>query len=178
MVRNPDNPAYGGIRAWEMPTVSGFFAMLLTGRLPAIYISVLAAAASASVVLFAAWRWRQEDRARGGNSIGLMFAAALAVSQVTAPHLYTHDLTLMLLAVLLVIGSSQWSQESGQRLVLTTTMVILYIPPVYFLLLRWQAMYILALVLVAFALAAISLARGVPREMPAVEASHTGGSAT
>jgi predicted branched-subunit amino acid permease len=88
-----------------------------------------------------------------------MFAGALAVSQVTAPHLYDYDLTLMLLAVLLVIGSSQWSEESRQRVVLLAVIVILYTPPVYILLLRWQAMYILAPVLVVFALAAISLAR-------------------
>jgi hypothetical protein len=88
-----------------------------------------------------------------------MFAAALTVSLVAAPHLYTHDLTLMLLAVLLVIGSSQWPEESGQRVVLIAIMVILYCPVVYVLLLRWQAMYILAPVLVVFALAAISLAR-------------------
>jgi hypothetical protein len=88
-----------------------------------------------------------------------MFAAALAVSEVTTPHLYTHDLTLMLLAVLLVIGSPQWLVESSQRMVLIAAIVILYTPPVYLLLLRWQAMSILAPVLVAFALAAISLAR-------------------
>jgi hypothetical protein len=38
-------------------------------------------------------------------------------------------------------------------------MVILYCPPVYAVLLRWQEVYILAPVLVVFALAAISLAR-------------------
>jgi hypothetical protein len=158
MVRNPENPAYWSIMVWKMPTVRGFFATLLTGRLAPVDISVLVAAVSACLVLFAAWRWRQEDD-RGGRSLELMFAAALAISQVTAPHLYMHDLTLMLLAVLLVIGSSQWSQESSQRVVLIAIIVVLYTPPVYFLLLKWQAVNILAPVLVAFALAAISLAR-------------------
>jgi len=88
-----------------------------------------------------------------------MFAAALTVSVVTAPHLYIYDLTLMLLAMLLVIGSSQWSEESVQRRILIGIMVILYIPPVYLLLLKWQVMYLLAPALVAFALAAMSLAR-------------------
>jgi hypothetical protein len=165
IVRNPDNPAYGGIKAWAMPTVKGFIATLLTGRLATGYISVLAAAASASLVLFAAWRWRQEDRGRAGNSEGLLFASALTVSQVTAPHLYNHDLALMLLAVLLVIGSSPWSEKSGQRTVLMAAMVILYTPPVYVLLHRWQAVYILAPVLVAFALAAISMARKAERHL-------------
>jgi hypothetical protein len=159
IVRNPDNPTYGIIKASAMPTVKGFFATILTGRLTTVDISMFAAAVSAPIVLFAAWRWRQEDRCRGPNSLSLMFAAALAVSQVTAPYLFMSDLTLMLLAVLLVIGSPQWSENSGQRVVLTAIIVILYCPPVYALLLSRQAVYILAPVLVAFALAAISLAR-------------------
>lgn len=165
-IRNPGNPAYGeSFTAWGMPTIGGFFATLLTGRLPPVYTSVLGAAVSAPLVLFAAWRWRREDCARDRSSLGLMFAAALAVSQVTAPHLYVHDLTLMLLAVLLVIGSSQWLEKSRQRVVLTGIMVILFCPPAYVLLMRWQATYVFAPVLVAFALAAISLARTAERPL-------------
>ena len=156
-VRNPDNPAYRIIRAGAMPTVKGFLATLLAGRLSTVDISGLAAAVSAPLVLFVAWRWRQEDKGRGGNS--LMFAAALVVSLMTAPYLFMSDLTLMLLAVLLVVGSSPWSEKSGQRVVLTAIMVILYCPLVYVLLLERQAIYVLAPVLGAFSLAAISLAR-------------------
>jgi len=160
ILMNPDNPAYISMRTWaKMPTVKGFIATLLTGRLASNSITLLAAAISAPLILFAAWAWRQEDRIRGGISPGLMFAAALVVSQVTAPHFYAYDLTLMLLAVLLVISSPPWSKESGQRTVLTAIMVTLYCPPLFALLLRWQAVYLLAPVLVAFALAAISLAR-------------------
>ena len=158
ILKNPDNPAYISMRNWaKMPTIKGFVAAFLTHRLTNARINVLAAAVSAALVLFTAWRWRQDDR--GGNSLGLMFAAALTVSQVTAPHLYGYDLTLMLFAVLLVIGSPRWSEESRQRVVLTAIIVILYCPPIYALLLWRQAVYILAPVLVAFALAAISLAR-------------------
>jgi hypothetical protein len=88
-----------------------------------------------------------------------MFAAALVVSLITAPYLFMSDLTLMLLAVLLVIGSSPWSEKSGQRVVLTAIMVMLYCPPLYVLLLERQAISILVPVLGAFALAASSLAR-------------------
>ena len=142
-----------------MPTIKGFFTVLLGGRLAHVDISLLVVAVSACLILFTAWRWRQENNAPDGNSLGLMFAAALAVSEVTAPHLYLHDLTLMLLAVLLIIGSPQWSQKSSQRVVLTAIIVILYAPPAYLFLLKWQAVDLLAAVLVAFALAAISLAR-------------------
>jgi hypothetical protein len=159
IIYNPNKPAYISMRAWkQMPTLRGFFAAFLTGRLVPLQIGVLVAV-SASLIFYTAWRWRQEDRRPGGGSLALMFAAALTVSVVTAPHLYIYDLTLMLLPMLLVIGSSPWSEESGQRGVLIVVMVILYIPPFYLLLLRWHAMYLLAPVLVAFALATMSLAR-------------------
>jgi hypothetical protein len=159
IMNSPNKPAYISLRAWkQMPTLRGLFAVLLTGRLAPVQIGVLAAA-SISLIFFMAWRWRQQDLRPGGNSFDLMFAAALTVSLVTAPHLYIYDLTLMLLAMLLVMGSSQWSEQSVQRRVLIAVVVILNIPPLYLLLLRWHAMYLLAPVLVAFALAAISLAR-------------------
>jgi hypothetical protein len=159
-IRDPANPLYGdNFNVWGMPTVGGFFATLLNSRLPTVSVSMMASAVSACLVLFAAWRWRGEDLRPGEGSSGLMFAAALAVSVVTAPHLYLHDLTLLMMAVLLVIGSSQWPENWRERKVLTATVVILYIAPLYLLLLRRQAVYLLAPVLVAFALAAIHLAR-------------------
>jgi hypothetical protein len=162
IVRHPDNPAYLSMRAWnQMPTVKGFFATPLTGRLSNAYIAVLTVAVSAVLVLFIARRWRQEDRNPASDSLGVMFAAALAVSLLVAPHMYAYDLTLMLLAILLVIGSPQWSQKSVQRTALTSIIAFLYIPFVYILLLRWKAMYTLAPVVAAFALAAISLAQTI-----------------
>jgi hypothetical protein len=142
-----------------MPTIGGFFATLLNCRLPTVSVSMMASAVSLCLVLFAAWRWRREDRRPGEDSSDPMFGAALAVSVVTAPHLYLHDLTLMLMAVLLVIGSSHWPENWRERKVLTAAMLILYTAPLYLLLLQWKAMYLIALVLVAFALAAIDLAR-------------------
>jgi len=165
IINNPNKPAYISMRAWkQMPTLRGLFAALLTRRLVPLQIGVLVAL-SAALICFMAWRWRREDRRPGGKSLGLMFAAALTVSVVTAPHLYVYDLTLMLLAMLLVIGSSQWSEESVQRRILIVVIAILYFPPIYLLLLRWHAMYILAPALVAFALAAISLARKAERPL-------------
>jgi hypothetical protein len=140
-----------------MPTVKGVFATLLTGRLINTYVAVLTVAVSAVLVLFMAWRWRQEDRNPTSDSLGVMFAAALAVSLLVAPHMYAYDLTLLLLAIVLVIGSPQWSQKSVQRMALTSIIAFLYIPFVYILLLRWNAMYTLAPVVATFALAVISL---------------------
>ena len=160
IVRNPNNPAYGeSFIAWGMPTIGGFFSTLLNGHLASVYVSSLALTISACLTLFAAWQWRRQDRDQADCSAGPMFGAALTVSLVTAPHLYVHDLTVMLLAILLVIASSQWTEDWRGRKILTAAIVILYTPIVYLLLPRWHAVYLLAPVLVVFALAAMSLVR-------------------
>jgi hypothetical protein len=75
----------------------------------------------------------------------------------------------MLLAVLLVVGSSPWVGKSRQRVVLTAIMAILYCPVVFVLLLQWRAMYIFAPARVAFALTAIRLARRAELPYPTPE---------
>jgi hypothetical protein len=142
-----------------MPNVTGFLATNLAGHFNGIGVRVLAAVVSTCLIVFAAWRWRQEDARGSANSPGPMFAAALTVSLVVAPHLYSHDLALMLLAVPLVLGCPQWPHPSVQRTILLAVTAILYTPPVYLALLLWWPLCDLAPVLVAFALAAMSLAR-------------------
>jgi hypothetical protein len=83
---------------------------------------------------------------------------------VTSPHLYVHDLTLMLLAILLVVVSPLWFERSGRRYVLTLCLAVLYFAPVYLLLAHFNLLPTLVLVLVAFALVVLSAASPlVPR---------------
>jgi hypothetical protein len=162
IVRNPKNPAYLSMMTWgKMPTVKGLFATFLANRIGPLRVNLLAAMVSAPLLLFTSWQWRREERNHGANSLALMFAASVVISIVTAPHLYAYDLTLMLLAVPLVIASPQWSRRSGHRTALRVSIVILFCPPLFDLLLRHQALWMMAPVLVAFASAAISLARKV-----------------
>jgi hypothetical protein len=159
ILRNPGNPIYRSMRFEErMPTVTGLLTTLLSGRLPPHLITMLVVAISGSLVLFIGWRWRQEDAVRGGDSLALMFAAALAVSLAAAPHLYVYDLTLMWLAMFLVVNSPQWSQRAGQRTFPLGMMIVLCTPVTYLLLSWWKLTYLLAPVLVVFALASLRLA--------------------
>ena len=167
ILSHPENPLYADIKPLGMPTVTGFFAALFTGRLALVYNNALGTTVSALLVLFTALRWRQDDLGANGNNSGLMFAAALAASQVTAPYLYTHDMTLMLTPTLLVLGSSQWSRASTERRVLLAVILILYTPPLYVAILRWHMMYLLAPALVIFALAAVSMATKPADELAA-----------
>jgi hypothetical protein len=151
IMQKPINPPYWSISLSNMPTLRGFLGALLAGKVAARSIQAAAALVSILLIALTAWRWRHEDRAGGGSS-DLMFAASLVVSEVAAPYLYTHDLTPTLLAVLLVIGSPEWSRNPACRLIVTVSVVILYIP-LYPFLVPLGALFLLAPVLVAFALA-------------------------
>jgi len=159
LVKDPSNQSWGNFNVvWNMPTLKGLFGTLLTGRVASHWIDALVGIISAFLIMFTVWKWRREDQRSGGGSLNLMFAAALVVTLVTGTHLYVYDLTLMILAVLLVIGSPQWQVKSRWRLALTVAIAILYAAPLYVLLGPRHALYLLMPVLVAFAGVAIGLA--------------------
>ena len=155
--RHPSNPAYASIRPSDMPTVRGFLAAILTGWVSQKWINAGTALVSAFLILLTAWRWRQEDRRDEDDSLGLIFAAALTVTLITGFYVLAHDMSLMLLAVLLTLASSQQSRESRWWLILKALIAVLYIPFAYMLLLHWHRMSLLFPILVAFVLATFAL---------------------
>ena len=88
-----------------------------------------------------------------------MFAAGLTVSLVTTPYLYVHDLSLLLLAILVVLGSPRRPPKSFWSHVLTLCVGILYIPPVYLLLLSHDKLSLLFPVILCLAMAMFCLAK-------------------
>jgi len=158
MTRHSANPAYAAIRPWTMATIRGFLGALLATRVPSVWISTAVALVSGLLLLLTARQWRRADRSGIGAEQNLMFAAALAVSLVTSPHLNTHDLALLLLAILLVVGSPQWTERSGWHVILTVCLAILYFPPVYLLLGQRNMLSALAPVITTFALTTLLVA--------------------
>jgi endonuclease/exonuclease/phosphatase (EEP) superfamily protein YafD len=67
----------------------------------------------------------------------------------------------MLLAILLVLGSPQWAQRSVWQAILTVSIAILYLPPVYLLLPVTVKLYVLASALTIFALTTLFVASPV-----------------
>ena len=116
IARNPESPVYWSFNARNiMPTIRGGRRRAVGQGVSSGWINALAALASAGLVLFTARRWRREDRYDDGDSLSLMFAAALAVSLLVAPHLYWYDLALMLIPLLLVFNSSRWLNDATWR---------------------------------------------------------------
>jgi hypothetical protein len=166
IARHSRNPALAAaLRSWIMPTVRGFLDSVLAGYFSSGWINVIVALLSVFLLLFTARQWRRADRSGSGAEQNLMFAAALAVSLLTSLHLYTYDLTLMLPAILLVVGSTQWAERAGWRVIWIACLTIMYFPLVHPLLTKWHMLYALAPVLATFALATLLVA-SLPAQSP------------
>ena len=81
----------------------------------------------------------------------------LPMPLITGSYVFVNGLSPMLLAALLAIDSPQWSEKSRWRLGLNASIVILYPPPSYIMLARWNGLYLLWPVLVALTLAVFGL---------------------
>lgn len=162
IVKHPSNPAYAITKPWDTASIRGFFGFLLVGRVSPKWINTAVTCSSASLIVFTAWRWRREQERQGSASLQFGFAAALAASLVTTFHFFTHDLSLMLLAVLLVIGTSQWKEKSKLRLVMGACVLLLYTLPPLFMFGdpdgRYELKPLLVPVLLAFVFAVLKLA--------------------
>lgn len=157
-LRNP-NPTFSTtIQVRDMPTLRGFITTLMAPWASSMWIEIAAAFVGTVMILVTAWLWRRQDRLGSRSESGVMFAAALVTALVTSPYVLTHDLTLMLIPVLLVLGSSGWASKSSLTRILTVCIGILYVPPVYVLLLRNHIQSLLFPVLLFFALGTLYLA--------------------
>jgi len=155
--RHPANVSYGS--AVDMPTVQGFVYAILGRQASFVVVSCIVAAISVLLILFAAWRWRQEDRKlQSSSSSELMFAGAVVVSLMTGFHMFTHDFSPLMLAILLVVARLPGKDRPVLRLMLKITLQVFWIWPLYFVLVAWHCLYLMFPVLTVFALATLRLA--------------------
>lgn len=158
-ITNPRQTVYAqSLKPSDTATLRGFF-VTLWPNINSYWILAAAGIAGAILILATAWAWRRHDRYQGEHSPGPLFAAALAVSLATAPHALIHDLTLMILATLLALGSLDWTSKRSWSLVLAICIGILYFPPAYIPLLERHELALLCPVLVCFALATLRLSK-------------------
>lgn len=153
---HPDNSSYGA--ATGMATVQGFVHAVLGGVLSHAAVSVIVAGVSIFLIVWTAWYWGKAGPATDGAAFDLMFAAAIVVALVTGFHMFTHDLSPLMLAMLLVAGHFPGRSQPRLRLILGTTLVMFWIPPLYFALLAWHCAYLWFPVLMVFMIATLKLA--------------------
>jgi hypothetical protein len=162
---HPNNMAYGS--AIDMSTVQGFLHALLGRTLGRSAISLLVAALSVALIGWSALRWREANHAELGRSpnlrnFDLMFAASVVVALVTGFHMFTHDLSPLLLAMLLAVAHFPGHDRPALRLALGTAMTLFWIPFLYFALLAWHCVYLWFPVLMIFMIATFKLTETPP----------------
>lgn len=148
VTQHPRNAHMGA--AVDMPTLRGFVYALLSGRVAPGVLSSTVAILSIGVIVFVARRW---PPGKDGNTDALfdrMFAASIAVSLMTGFHMFTHDFSPLMLAVLL--AAAHLPPAGLQRRTLIASMVIFFCPFVYFPLVAWHSLYLMFVVLLAFML--------------------------
>jgi hypothetical protein len=156
---HPDNLSYG--TATDMATVQGFVHALLGDLLSHAAVSVIVAGVSTFLILWTVWRWRKTVPAADGRTFDLMFAAAIVVSLVTGLHMFTHDLSPLMLAMLLVIAHFPERGRPALRWTLGVSLVLLWIPLLYFALLAWHCAYLWFAVLMMFLFGVLRQAENV-----------------
>ena len=173
VVRHPDNSTYGA--AIGMGTVQGFVHALMGKVLGRSAISLLVAAISAALIGWSAWRWRASGDGEGGRNFDLMFAVSVVVALVTGFHMFTHDLSPLMLSMLLVAAHFPGGDRPALRLTLGAACVVFWIPPLYFALVAWHCMYLWFLVLMVFMIGTLKLATESAGSTPSRERSGYSG---
>lgn len=151
---NPQNVSFGS--GVDMPTIHGFVFALTGGRLSGLALNIVAAGLSITLLAWIARRW---ERAEGHSTSDSTFAAAVAVALLTGSHMFTHDFAPLVIPMFLV--AAQLSQRKSQStsyvacLALRSTLILFWMFPIYFLLVKWHCLFLMAPVLLVFVWAAM-----------------------
>jgi hypothetical protein len=164
---HPENPSYGS--AIGMATISGFVNPLLGKTLGHAAVCLIVAGASIFLLLWTAWRWRKAGFAADQRTFDLMFAAAVVVSLATSLHMFTYDLSPLMLAMLLVTGYFPGRNNTRLRILLGITLVMFWMPPLFFLLLARHWFYLFFPVLMLFLIGIFKLAEIPPERIPSAD---------
>lgn len=157
---NPQNVSFGS--GVDMPTIHGFVFALTGGRLNGLALNVVAAALSIALLARIALRW---ERAEDHSTFDPTFAAAVAAALLSGSHMFTHDFAPLVIPMFLI--AAQISQKKNQStnyvacLALRSTLVLFWMFPIYFLLVKWHCLFLMAPVLLVFVWAAMKQTEGL-----------------
>jgi hypothetical protein len=146
---NPQNVSYGS--GVDMPTIYGFVYALSGNSLSHTALNVAVALLSLGLLSWTAFHWKSIETT-SDSSFDLMFAAALAASLICGSHMFTHDFSPLILALLLAAAHSKGSYSRAKLPALITRVaaILFWTAPIYFLLVKWHRLYLMAPVLLGF----------------------------
>jgi hypothetical protein len=135
-----------------MPNLRGLVAGAL--HLAGPPATLLIVALSIALVALAAHGWRvQTERAHSGRQFVLGFSLCLTVTIITSYHMLTHDLSLLILPILLLAERLVSGEVVGPaRAILVASLAVLFLTPLYAILQFWlRQMNLMVLAVAMFA---------------------------
>lgn len=167
---HPENASYGSVVG--MATVGGFVHPIFGKILGHGAASLIVAGVSICLILWTAWRPGKISFAAEQRASDLMFAAAVIVSLAVSLHMFTYDLSPLLLPMLLVTTHFPERRNTVLRIVLGTALLLLWMPPIFMLLLARHTVYFWFPVLMLFLIGIFRLAEtgtaGIPNKLTEV----------
>ena len=139
--------------------IRGFVFLVAGGKLPAVS-GIMVAVLSGLLLWMIAKNWKDDQP-------GLCFAAALAGALLTSYHLFVYDLCLLLLAAAIVCGELARRKALLSQKLLTSVLIVLFIPPLHHLLIvrhRYALMCLPILALLGIVISIVAKLRSLRPE--------------
>ena len=152
---NPQNESYGS--AVDMPTIHGLVYALLGHVVSRGMLNAIVMLLSLALLGIVAWQWQ---RGCEHKAFTWMFAAGVGAALVTGSHMFTHDFSPLILAMLLVAGDQpQIAAPPVARYAIILSLVAFWAVPIYFLFVAWHTMFLMCPILLLFIWGALAFAR-------------------
>jgi ABC-type xylose transport system permease subunit len=136
----------------SMPNLRGFLFVFLGRWIPSSMLTLLIFVVSIALLLWTSSRWRRK-REGGELEVDLAFSLSVTTALLVSYHLHLHDLSLLVLPILLTLN--YWvavgSQGEGPRAWPVKLVMLLFLTPLYLLLLQLDQLYLLFWLVLALA---------------------------
>jgi Glycosyltransferase family 87 len=149
--RNPQNLSYGS--AVDMPTIHGFAYAVIGRMLSPMTLNAVVAGLSLFLLAWVARKWGEGDSAQP-----TMYAAAIPASLLSGSHMFTHDFSPLVLSLFIAAGTVHLSSKRGWRAVMLCSLIVFWLPPIYFILVGTHLLYLMCPTLALFAVSLVAIA--------------------
>jgi hypothetical protein len=146
--KNPRNLTYGS--ATDMPTINGFVYAMIGRRMSPSVLTLIVAGLSLAMLVWIARRWQSETSPNRA-----VYAAAIAGSLLSGSHMFTHDFSPLALALFIAAAGIHDAANRSWRVVMLCSLIVFWLPPVYFVLVCAHLLYLMCPVLFLFAVSLV-----------------------
>ena len=155
---NPQNISYGS--GVDMPTIHGFVFAVVGRKITDTELNFVVGAICLVLLVWIATQWSPDRQNRPSD---LMFAAAVTASLLSGFHMFTHDFSPLILAMLVAAGQISPGLNSRAtpwaRAAIWISITVFWIFPIYFLFVKWHCLYLMCPVLLLFTIGTVEMAK-------------------